>query len=104
MKPERQPRRDSARPATVHEDQVRAAVLDVALDCIVTIDALGRIVEFNVAAERTFGYARSEVLGRQMVDILVPPHLRESHVKGFTRHMTTGISRLIGHRVEIEAL
>jgi PAS domain-containing protein len=33
------------------------AILDCALDCIITMDATGHVVEFNPAAERTFGYA-----------------------------------------------
>jgi PAS domain S-box-containing protein len=40
------------------------AILDSALDCIVSIDPAGRIVEWNRAAERTFGWRRDEVVGR----------------------------------------
>src|SRR5688572_27883658 len=50
----------------------KATILDSALDCIVSIDREGRITEFNPAAERTFGYRRDEVLGRQLADIIIP--------------------------------
>ncbi len=54
----------------------KATILEVALDCIITIDGDGRIVEFNPAAERTFGYARLDVLDKAMADLIVPPALR----------------------------
>src|SRR5690349_14041234 len=37
-----------------------AAIVRTALDCIITIDAQGRICEFNQSAEKTFGYVREE--------------------------------------------
>src|SRR5882672_11198846 len=45
----------------------KAAILDSALDCVVTIDHEGCITEFNPAAERTFGYRREEVVGEERV-------------------------------------
>ena len=53
----------------------KAAILDSALDCIVTIDHEGSITEFNPAAERTFGYRRDEVVGRSLADVIIPPSL-----------------------------
>ena len=47
--------------------------LQAALDCVVMADEFGRIVEFNPSAERVFGYTRSEVLGRTMTELIVPP-------------------------------
>ena len=41
-----------------------SAILEAALDCIITIDDQGRVLEFNPAAERTFGYRRDEAIGR----------------------------------------
>ena len=51
----------------------KALILDSALDCILTADHEGRIIEFNAAARRLFGYSRSEVLGREVADTIVPP-------------------------------
>ena len=42
----------------------KGAILEGALDCVITMDAAGRVVEFNPAAEKTFGYRREEVVGR----------------------------------------
>jgi PAS domain S-box-containing protein len=82
----------------------KAAILDSALDCIVTIDHEGRITEFNPAAERTFGYRRDEVLGRQLADVIIPPSLRERHRRGFARYLATGDAHVLGRRVEMTAV
>ena len=42
-----------------------------------------RITEFNPAAERTFGYRRTDVIGKQLADAIIPPSLREKHRQGF---------------------
>jgi len=78
-------------------------ILDASLDGIVTIDARGRVLEFNPAAERTFGYRRSDVLGREMAELIVPPALRDRHRKGLARFLATREARAIGRRVEFPA-
>ena len=97
------PHRGGAAP-NVDPDLVRAAVLDTALDGIVTIDEHGDVREFNSAAEQMFGYKRSEVIGHQMVEKLVPPDLRSAHTKGFGRYLETGVGRILGHSIDIEAM
>ena len=67
----------------------KAAILDSALDCIMTIDHEGRITEFNPAAERTFGYRRDDVVGKELADVIVPPSLREKHRRGLARYLAT---------------
>jgi PAS domain S-box-containing protein len=85
-------------------EALHRAVLDCALDCIVTIDGDGCIVEFNPAAERTFGWREEEVVGRAMVDVIVPPHLRGSHREGFARYLRGGEPRILDRRIEVEAI
>jgi PAS domain S-box-containing protein len=80
------------------------AILNSALDCIVTIDHEGRITEFNPAAERTFGHRREDVLGAVLGDLIVPPALRERHRRGMERYLATGQGAVIGKRVEMSAL
>lgn len=55
----------------------KAAMLESAFDAIVTIDHQGRVVEFNPAAERMFGYFQRQVTGRPMVDLLLSTALAE---------------------------
>ena len=82
----------------------KAAILDSALDCIVTIDHEGCITEFNPAAERTFGYRRDEVVGKHLADVIIPPSLRERHRRGFARYLATGEARVLGRRIEMTAI
>jgi PAS domain S-box-containing protein len=82
----------------------KAAIVDSALDCIVTINHEGRITEFNPAAEHTFGYRRDEVLGKHMADVIIPPSLREKHRQGFARYLATGEARVLGKRIEMTAV
>jgi PAS domain S-box-containing protein len=81
----------------------KTAILDSALDCIVTIDHEGCITEFNPAAERTFGYRRDEVVGKELADVIIPPSLRETHRRELARYLAAGEARVIGRRVEITA-
>ena len=80
------------------------AMLDSALDAVVTIDHEGRVVEFNVSAERTFGYARRDVIGKQMVELLVPPRLQAAHTHGFRHYLATGEGPVLGRRIEVSAM
>src|ERR1700712_4224953 len=80
------------------------ATLQAALDCVVTMDADGRVVEFNAAAERTFGYPSAAAVGRDMAELIVPPELREPHRRGLRRYLADGQPRLLDRRIEIEAL
>ena len=82
----------------------KAAILDSALDSIITIDHEGCITEFNRAAERTFGYRCQDVMGRRLGDIIVPPSLREQHRLGLARYLGTGEARVIGRRIEMRAM
>jgi PAS domain S-box-containing protein len=82
----------------------KSAVVDSALDCIVTIDHEGRIAEFNPAAEHTFGYRRDEVVGKYLADIIIPPSLRNKHRQGFARYLATGEARVLGRHIEMTAV
>src|SRR3712207_7783689 len=93
---------ENGRPGEAAE-ALHLAVLESALDAIVTIDHDGLIVEFNPAAERTFGYTEEEVVGRPLGDVIVPPHLRDAHYEGFSRYMGSGEPRVLNQRIEVEA-
>jgi len=78
------------------------AIFDTALDAVITMDQQGQIVEFNPAAERIFGYRRPDVLGRPLVDVIIPPAARELHRRGVARYVATGDAKVLGKRIEVE--
>ena len=80
------------------------AMLDAALDCVVTMDHEGRVLDFNPAAERCFGYRSDQVAGREMAEVIVPPELRERHRRGLERYVASEQPVLLDRRVEITGM
>jgi len=85
-------------------EAVTRAIIENALDGIITIDHLGQIVEFNPAAESLFGYKREEIVGKPIAETLIPPSLRAAHRYGLEQFLATGYGPIIGQRVETIAL
>jgi PAS domain S-box-containing protein len=83
---------------------VLAAAVASALDAIVVVDEAGAVVALNPAAVATFGYAPAEALGRNISELIVPPHMRAAHEHGMSRYHDTREPRVLGRRVEMEAL
>jgi PAS domain S-box-containing protein len=49
------------------------AMLASSLDAVITIDRDGKVMTFNAAAERTFGHASKDVIGRDVAELIIPP-------------------------------
>ena len=79
-------------------------MIEASVDCVITIDAQSTILEFNAAAERTFGYRRDDVIGRPLTETIIPPALREAHRKGMAALQHGGSGKLLGRRVEMPAM
>jgi PAS domain S-box-containing protein len=84
------------------EDRLRAVVA-TALDCIIGMDAAGRVIEFNPAAEQCFGYRREEALGQSLAELIIPERYRAAHRQGLDRHLTTGQGPYLGQQIELSA-
>ncbi len=82
----------------------KTGMFETALDCIISIDHRGKIVEFNPSAERTFGYRREEVLGRELAELIIPPSLRKRHRQGLTHYLATGEGSVLNRRIEMPAV
>jgi len=84
------------------------AILDAALDAVITIDYLGRVLEFNPAAERTFGLKKEDVLGQELAALVIPPEFREAHREALARWSADGAGPgaggLLGRRVDVSAM
>ena len=93
-----------AHAATRVSEMRMAAILQSSHDAIVTIDAKGRIIEFNAAAEQMFGYGAATALGQAMDELIVPPALRSQHQAGMAHYRAGGAPRVLGRRIEIEAM
>jgi PAS domain S-box-containing protein len=81
----------------------QGAILEAAHDAIITMDSQLNIREFNPAAEQMFGYARLDMLGRN-VELLLPPAERAQQVGALNEYLTTGGGPLAGRQVELTGL
>lgn len=85
------------------EANVRA-IIESAMDCIIAIDGEGDIVDFNLAAQRTFGYKRHEVLGRK-IEVLFPADVQERVRRNVDRYLSRHeAGSMIGRRLEFSAV
>jgi PAS domain S-box-containing protein len=92
------------------EDEVRAsesrlrAMLEAALDAVVTMDARGRVIGWNHAAETMFGYEAGDATGRDMASLIVPPALRDKHRRGLARFLATERPTVLDRRLELTGM
>lgn len=89
-----------AEKALMQSEARKAAILKSALDSIVTIDAEGKVIDINPAAETTFGYTSDDAVGRLMSELIIPPRLRRRHEQWFAKYLATGRSTVLGKRFE----
>ena len=94
-----------ARTAELAASEARQrAILEAALDGVISIDQQARITYANTAAEQIFGYRADEPIGRSLAAAIVPPSLRQAHRDGFARYLATGEARILDQRIEITAM
>ncbi|QGZ42195.1 PAS domain S-box-containing protein [Pseudoduganella flava] len=81
------------------------AIVDTALDAVVTMDRKGRVVGWNRQAEIIFGYGRDEALGQPLDTLIIPPRYRMDHRKGMERYLAgQGSGAVLDRRIELEGL
>ena len=85
-------------------EEISGSIFEAALDCIVTMDADGLVLDFNPAAETTFGYARDAVRGRRLADLIVPEELREAHTEAVRRYLATRRPAILNRRLELTGM
>ena len=84
-----------------HLEPLYKAILDAAMDAVVTIDEHGRVLEWNAAAESIFGYTAEEVLGKELGALIVPADTRHLHRSGLQRLAGGGRPSMLDRRVEV---
>jgi PAS domain S-box-containing protein len=91
--------------ADVHASESRLrAMLEAALDAVITMDHRGVVLGWDAAAESTFGYGTDEATGCELADLVVPPSLREQHRHGLARFLETEERVVLDRRLELTGM
>ena len=92
--------RDREQPHPLRWD---ATVVTGATTGAVAADDANRIIAVSPSLAAALGWPVDELVGRRVVT-LVPPELREAHVAGFSRHLATGSTKILGMPLQLPVL
>ena len=80
------------------------AIIDAALDAVITMDGGGVIRSWSPQAERVFGWQASEAVGQSLSTTIIPPRYREAHERGLAHFLASGTGPVLNQRIEITGL
>ncbi|WP_172840237.1 diguanylate cyclase domain-containing protein [Solemya pervernicosa gill symbiont] len=96
--------RQHAEEALRHREQrFRSITNTSSIAMIITVDHLGNVVTWNPAAERTFGYSESEVIGKPLTQVM-PERYRSQHKQGLANAVSGQLTRVMDRTVEVHGL
>ncbi len=86
-----------------NETKLRA-IINSALDAVITINGEGRVTEWNSQAENLFGFTKEEIVGELLSDKIIPKEHRTGHTNGMRKFHETGEGPVLNNRIEITGL
>lgn len=97
-------RRKRAEIERLESQALKTGILEASLDAIIVMDVGGTVIEFNPAAETTFGYRRSEIIGQSLAEKIIPPDQRARHCEGIKNYLNNGRGTVLGKRIVVQAM
>lgn len=94
----------AAEAALLQSQERTRAIVETALDGLVTIDAVGVVTDWNSQAAAIFGWSREEALGQRLAELIIPPREREAHERGLRHYLASGETHILNRRIEVLAL
>jgi PAS domain S-box-containing protein len=85
------------------EERMRS-VLNSAMMAVIVMDRNGKIIDWNLRAEKMFGWTREEALDKYLADTIIPASLRDRHRAGLQHYVATGNAKVINQLLEMTAL
>lgn len=93
----------AAEAALLQSQERNRAIVDTALDGVITIDSTGLVTDWNAQAAAIFGWSREETLGRPLSETIIPERDRQAHEQGIREFLRTGAGAILNRRIEIVA-
>jgi PAS domain S-box-containing protein len=93
----------AAEAALLQSQERNRAIVDTALDGVITIDAAGIVTEWNAQATAIFGWTREEAMGKLLSETIVPERDRKAHAQGIQEYLKTGVGPVLNRHIEIVA-
>ncbi|MBX3301452.1 MAG: PAS domain S-box protein [Nitrospira sp.] len=93
----------AAEAALLQSQERNRAIVDTALDGVITIDAAGIVTEWNAQATAIFGWTREEAMGKLLSETIIPERDREAHAQGIREYLQSGVGPVLNRRIEISA-
>lgn len=94
----------AAEAALLQSQERNRAIVETALDGVITIDMSGIITDWNTQAVAIFGWTREEAVGRLLSETVIPMRDREAHAMGLREYFKTGVGSILNRRIEVSAL
>lgn len=85
-------------------EETRKLIMESSLDAILCINTKGDITFWNPQSTKIFGWTKEEVVGKPLVDTIIPERHRKQHLEGFQRYLDTQKSNLMNRVIEISAI
>ena len=80
------------------------AIIDSALDAVITMDLDGCVIDWNRRAEEVFGWTCEEAAGKPVAELIMPQQYIAQHLDGLRLFKSTGKGRVINQKLELTAL
>jgi two-component system cell cycle sensor histidine kinase/response regulator CckA len=93
----------AAEAALLQSQERNRAIVDNALDGVITIDSTGIVTDWNAQATTIFGWSREDALGRPLAETIIPERDRQAHEHGIREFLRTGTGPILNRRIEIVA-
>ena len=93
----------AAEAALLQSQERNRAIVDTALDGVITIDSTGMVTDWNAQATTIFGWSREEALGRALSETIITEGDRQAHEQGIREFLRTGTGPILNRRIEIVA-
>jgi PAS domain S-box-containing protein len=87
-----------------NREERKAAILESAIDCIITLDAKGRVAEVNSAVEKILGYQRAEMMGKRLAELIFPPSMDDRNSSRVWQNFATVGGFVLGKPIAVTAM